>query len=72
LIFGVIGLRREANSYEVDIHGNTSGKLMMGRTGSSNVNIKKYIEKLAKENCWKVSIWETNEQIRWTKRRWDF
>jgi hypothetical protein len=40
LIFSVTELRRGENSYEADVHGNKSGKLMMGRTGSSNVNIK--------------------------------
>jgi hypothetical protein len=35
LIFSVTGLRRGAINYEVDVHGNKSGKLMMDRTGSS-------------------------------------
>lgn len=40
LTLSVIRLRRGAINYEVGVHGNKSGKLMMGRTGSSNINIR--------------------------------
>jgi hypothetical protein len=65
LIFSVTGLRRTAISYKVGLHGKKSGKLMMGRTGSSNVNIRNVSRNLLGKTVGKLPFGRP-------KRRWDF